>query len=300
MLHFGVIGYPVAHSFSPQVHGAAFKAAGIDAVSEKIEVRPEDLADFMEKFRKKFSGVNVTIPHKENIMAFLDEIDGEAKKIGAVNTIVNRDGKLIGCNTDSHGAMMALFEGIAKNELGKGSVTRGKPEAFRGEFLSGKKIVVLGAGGASRAVCFGVLKNGGELTILNRHVERAREIANDFAGFFPDRKVIVGNISDFDARNCDILINTTSCGMAPDENETPLPDLKAKLQNTELRPLVMDIVYRPRETKFIREAKSAGCKIITGERMFLHQAARGFELWTGQKAPFEAMEKALYKALGLH
>lgn len=281
MLRFGVIGYPVMHSFSPQVHGAAFQALGIDAVSEKIEVKPEELANFMKDFREKFAGVNVTIPHKEAIMEFLDEIDGEAQAIGAVNTIVNKNGMLIGYNTDVYGAIMALYEWLEKDS-----------PPFE-TFLSRKKVTVLGAGGASRAVCFGVLKHGAEsLTILNRHATRAKEIADDLGSLFFGHEIKVGNLSEFDVKNTDILINTTSCGMSPGENETSLPNVGVMLRHNKL-PMVMDIVYRPRITRFLKEAKEAGCEIITGERMFLHQAAKGFELWIGQKAPFEVMEKVL-------
>lgn len=286
MLRFGVIGYPVMHSLSPQVHGAAFQALGIDAISEKIEVKPKDLAEFMKDFREKFSGVNVTIPHKEAIMAFLDEIDGEAQAIGAVNAIVNKNGTLIGYNTDSYGAMMALYEKLEKDS-----------PPFEA-FLLRKKVTVLGAGGASRAVCFGVLKHGAEsLMILNRHAERAKEIADDLGSLFFGHEIKVGNFSDFDPENIDMLINTTSCGMIPYENETPLNVTMSASKGDAKKLLVMDIVYRPRMTRFLREAKEAGCEIITGERMFLHQAAKGFELWTGQKAPLKEMEEVLYKTL---
>lgn len=296
MLRFGVIGYPVAHSLSPQIHGATFRAIGLEAISEKIEVPPDSLASFMSGFRKKFAGVNVTIPHKETIMAFLDEIDGEAKAMGAVNTIVNRNGKLIGYNTDSYGAMMALREGL-KKFTPVASATL--PVDWQGEipkdFLRGLRVIVLGAGGASRAVCFGVLKNGGELTILNRHPERAERIRQDFQPFFPPEKIVVGRLEDFDPRGTDILINTTPCGMTPNEKESPLSHLREKLEGS--KPLVMDIVYRPLQTHFIQEAKETGCEVVTGERMFLYQACLGFELWTGKKAPFETMEKALYQEI---
>ncbi len=290
MLRFCVIGNPVLHSLSPQIHGAAFKALGIYAASEKLEIQPANLAAFMQEFRQKFAGMNVTIPHKQAVMDYLDEIDGEAQAIGAVNTVVNRNGKIIGYNTDSYGAMMALFEHIF-----------GKREGMGKSFLDGKKAVVLGAGGASRAVSFGILKYGGSLNIQNRNIARAKEIADDFSGFFPGKEISAGTFGNFGAVGnfhaaADILINTTPVGMSPNDSETPFP--KEKFSSI-LKPnaIVMDIVYRPQKTRFIREAKEAGFSVITGERMFLHQAAMGFELWTSKKAPFEIMEKALYAAI---
>lgn len=278
MLRFGVIGYPVAHSLSPQIHKAAFQALGIEADFERLEVLPEKLEKFMNGFRKIYAGCNVTIPHKEKVIGFLDEIDGEAQAIGAVNTIVNRNGKLIGYNTDIYGAMEAFFEGCY-------------PES-RHIFFKGKRVTVLGAGGASRAVSFGVLKFGGNLRILNRRKDKAFEIAKDFAGFFPGRRIETGSLEEFDFNDADVVINTTPCGMHPKSNESSI-----MIKGHGDGKIVMDIVYYPRQTKLIRDAANLGCKIITGERMFLLQGARAFEIWTGKKAPLETMEKVLYQAL---
>lgn len=286
---YAVIGYPVRHSLSPATHKAAFSHLKMDADYEAFEVAPADLPKFMDAFRKKYQGMNVTIPHKEAVMKYLDVIDPEATAMGAVNTVLNKNGKLFGYNTDSPGAMMALHEGIGGD--------------FK-NFLEDKNVVILGAGGASRALTYGVLKYGGEVTLLNRHIEKAIELVDHFIKIFPRGVFHFGTLDDFDSIRSDIIINTTPVGMSPNDQESPLPNFKEKILeiphngHKPKRPLVMDIVYRPRFTRFIRTAQEVGCPIITGERMFLHQAALAFEIWTGQKPPIKVMEEAIMKSLG--
>lgn len=256
-MRYCVIGYPIKHSLSPKIHNRAFRKQKINANYEAVEVMPKDLAKFMRSFRQKYAGANVTIPHKVSVMKFLDEVSLEGRKIGAVNTIVNRGGKLIGYNTDVFGAISALKHGYAKS-------------------LRGKKAVVLGAGGAARAVVFGLKKAGAKVLILNRTLLHAKKLARDFG-------CKSGKPEDFDPANCEILINTTSVGMWPKSRVTPLPHFAIQLSGASKKPVVMDIVYRPRITKLLRDAKKAGCKIITGDHMFLGQAAKAFQLWTGRK-----------------
>lgn len=255
MKRYCVMGYPIKHSLSPKLHNAAFRRLKIAARYVAVKVKPRDLTKFMREYRECYAGGNVTIPHKQTVMKFLDFVSPEAKKIGAVNTIVNREGKLIGYNTDVFGAMFAL------QKIGRVS-------------LRGKKVMVLGAGGAARAVVHGLKKAGARVTILNRTLVHAKKLAANF-------RCRYGKVEHFGATPCDILINTTSVGMWPHSNETPLPNLKIlltthyKLQTF----LVMDIIYRPRMTKLLRDAKRAGCKVITGDYMFLAQAKKSFELW---------------------
>lgn len=263
-----IIGYPVKHSLSPRLFNAAFKKAKLSAQYEFAEIAPEKLGKFMRSFRANFAGANVTIPHKQAIIKYLDKLSPEARKIGAVNVIVNRQGKLIGYNTDVYGAMEAV-RGVESEER----------KATGEKFLKGKFAFVLGAGGAARAVVYGLKKAGAHVTVLNRTLAHAKKLARDF-------KCEFGRLEDFEkifaSAPCDILINTTSVGMW---DMTPLPNFKkiiaagTAVATAKKRPIVMDIIYRPRITKFLRDARAAGCKITTGDKMFLAQAAKTFELW---------------------
>lgn len=255
MKRYCVMGYPIKHSLSPKLHNAAFRELKMSAHYEAVEVKPRDLAKFMREYRECYAGGNVTIPLKQVVMKYLDSISSEAKKIGAVNTIVNRGGKLIGYNTDVFGAMFAL------QKIWRISLRR-------------KKVAVLGAGGAARAVVYGLKKAGSHVTVLNRTLVHAKKLAADFGCAY-------GKLENFGTTPCDVLINTTSVGMWPKSNETPLPNYKKFFMPGDggKFPLVMDIIYRPRMTKLLRDAKRAGCKVITGDHMFLAQAKKSFQLW---------------------
>ena len=200
----------------------------------------------------------MTIPHKEKIIEFLDIVDGTARKIGAVNTIVNKNGKLAGYNTDVIGVMNALKTGV---------------RSFRG-----KKAAVLGAGGASRAIVYGLKKAGADVWVFNRDVARAKRLAARFHAKY-------GPLASCYPANFDIIINATSVGMKPNVNATPLPNLTRSLKGKTKKPVVMDVVYGPLMTKLLRAAAKAGCKIIKGDKMFYEQAAAAFRLWTGKKFP---------------
>ena len=261
---YGIIGHPVAHSLSPVMHNSAFKATGLNNVYLAFDVT--DLEDAVKGIRALgIKGVSVTVPHKESVMKFLDEIDPVAKKIGAVNTIINRNGRLLGTNTDWIGAVKALEEGAGR--------------------LDTKKVLVLGAGGSARAVVAGLTERGARVLIANRTLEKAKDLAEQFDA----RWYSFDELPDVEAN---IVVNTTSVGMEPNQDTSLIPaELLPKY------PIVMDIVYSPLKTKLLKEAEATGCKTITGLRMLLFQAVAQFELWTGMQVPAEVMERALYKTL---
>jgi len=261
-----IIGDPVEHSLSPAMHNAAYEALGIDNqfVYLGARVKIEDVGTVVQAMKKMgIHGLTCTIPHKVAVMKYLDEIDETAKKIGAVNTVLNKQGKLIGFNTDWQGVVVPL-ERITK--------------------LSGKKALVLGAGGAARAVIFGLLNRKAKVSIFNRTKEKAIELAKEF-------NCQTTNLNkESEIKDFDIIINTTSVGMKPLEKETSIP---TKFIND--KQIVFDIVYVPFETKLLKEAKKRGAKIIHGIEMLLHQGTAQFEIYTGHKAPEEVMRKILYE-----
>jgi len=259
-----IIGDPVEHSLSPAMHNAGYEALGIDNqfVYLGAQVKFEDVGVVVQAMRKMgIHGLTCTIPHKVEVMKYLDEIDETAKKIGAVNTVLNKQGKLIGFNTDWQGAVVPLEK-----------ITT----------LSDKKVMVLGAGGAARAVIYGLLRRGAKVKIFNRTKEKAIELAKEF-------NCLSGDLNNQEEiKDFDIIVNTTSVGMKPLENETPIP---VKYLNE--KQIVFDIVYTHAETKLLREAKKRGATIIPGIEMLLHQGTAQFEIYTGQKAPEEVMRKTL-------
>jgi shikimate dehydrogenase len=261
---YGVMGDPVVHSLSPAMHNAAFRQTCFNGVYVAFHVT--DLAVSLAGIRAlNIRGCSVTIPHKVAVMDLLDHVDPEARRIGAVNTIVNDHGLLSGFNSDSPGAMAALLE--------KTPVAR-------------RHVAVIGAGGAARALAHGVKVHGGRLTIVNRSDDKGRRLAGELdAGFCP--------LADFSGVGVDILVNTTSVGMTPHPDEMPVT-------HACLRPgmTVMDIVYNPLETRLLRAARDAGCTVVDGVAMFVHQGAFQFERWTGKKAPVQLMKRTVLDALG--
>ena len=268
---YGVIGDPIEHSLSPVMHNAAFESAKLDCAFFAFKVKPAEVRDALSGMRALgILGLNVTMPHKKAVISYLDELDQNAKLLNAVNTIKNQDGKLWGFNTDGVGALKALKE--------------------NGVDPKGKKVVLLGAGGAARAIAFALGNQAGELSILNRSMQPAAELADQLKQAF-DGKVIVYALSPLTVRACladaDLLINATSVGMKPNANQTLV---KRELLKPDLA--VMDIVYNPIETKLAKDAKAAGAKVISGLEMLVYQGAASFEIWTGLKAPVEVMRKA--------
>jgi len=263
-----VIGDPVAHSLSPTIFNAGFEQLGIDNqfVYVGCTVPPEKLEDFIKGARAmNIQGISCTIPHKLQIMRYLDEVDEVAKRIGAVNTIVNENGRLKGFNMDWQGAVGPLKK-----------ITE----------LKGKKVAVIGAGGAERAIVYGLTQNGVDVTLFNRTIEKAEGLVKDFnIKILPLDKMV-------EVENMEIIINATSIGMSTGEIRSPL--------NKDLitpNHIVFDVVYNPLETQLLKDAKEQGAQTVSGSEMFLAQAAEQFKLFTGRKAPEEAMRKALLNEL---
>ena len=274
----GVIGDPIEHTMSPVMHNAAFKELGLDYLYVPLRVKREELGKAVESMRAlNIRGLNVTLPHKVAIIPFLDELDPLSRKIGAVNTIVNDDGVLTGYNTDATGFLQALLE--------------------RGVEPKEKKVVILGAGGASRAISFILAERDAHLVILNRLLEFdwAEELAHLISQVFAKEvKALELNEKNLEMvlEGADILINATSVGMSPDVDKTPVP---ARLLKPGL--IVVDIVYNPIQTRLLKEAETTGAQTIGGLDMFVWQGAIAFEKWTGQKAPLDLMRREVIKAL---
>ncbi len=257
---FGIVAHPVEHSLSPAMQNAAFKALGIDAVFEKFDVLPEDLAEFMQ--RTDIEGLAISLPHKQEIGQYLDQVEPEAAEIGAVNTMYIKDGKRIGKNTDAPGFLRALQE-----------VTD----------LDDKRVVIMGAGGASRAAISILKPLVNSITIINRTPTKGVDLAKEFGVRYG------GNFEDLFTETPDILINATSIGLEGHDEPDLVPENFLKPDIT-----VFDIVYRrDGQTKLIQTAKNAGCTTIDGKKMLLYQGMIQFKLWTGQEAPQEVMEAAL-------
>ena len=265
---YGIVGHPVSHSLSPAMHHAAFKAESINAEYKLFDIDPEDpddLANFCyETDFNSIAGFSVTMPYKQEIMMYMDHYDPLAKIVGSVNTVLNEDSKLIGYNTDATGAVQALQE---KTEI------------------KDRKILVMGAGGAARAISYSLKEFGADVYIFNRTKEKAKALADEF-------ELETIDFLQIPKADFDIIINTTPVGMLPNTEESLLHADQIKGVD-----VVMDIVTSPMETRLLKEAKKAGADTITGERMLLHQACGQFEIWFGKTAPMEAMEKALYSKL---
>jgi shikimate dehydrogenase len=271
-----VIGDPVEHSLSPVMHNAAFKELNLDFVYLAFTVRKDELRNAIAGARSlQVHGLNVTMPHKTAIMKYLDEIDPTAKSIGAINTILNAEGRLVGYITDGVGAIKALKE--------------------NGVSLDEKKLLLLGAGGAAKAIAFHAAQEVEELKILNRTTQKAKELAEVLHQKFGKR--ISGNslsseIVKKELEDADILVNATSVGMHPDVDQS-------LVDSSWLRPslCVMDIIYNPLETKLAKDAKSVGAKVISGIEMLVYQGAASFEIWTNHPAPVKVMKEVVMNKL---
>lgn len=254
----GVVLHPASHTRSPAMHNAAFRALGINAVYLAFDVRPEQLETAIRGARVlSVRQLAVSLPHKESILPFLDAVDEIAHTIGAVNTVTARDGTLVGSNTDWVGAVRALEREIE---------------------LEGREAVVLGAGGAARAVVYGLLARGARVRVLNRDVGRAERLAADLGaqGY--------GALEDYDRESCEVLVNTTSVGLRSEMS--PLAGLRPVPR------VVLDAVYDPLETRLLREARALGARTVGGKWMLVYQAAAQLTLWSGQEAPIEVMADA--------
>ncbi len=272
----GLIGHPVEHSFSPPMHNAAFDALGMDYIYVAFDVNPAELQKAIEGAKSlNIRGFNVTIPHKIEVMKYLDEIDDVARLIGAVNTIDFKN--LKGYNTDGIGAVRAIEE-----------VTS----------IKNKNVVIAGAGGASRAISFYIAKYGADsLTILNRNVDKAQSLARDVSNSGLIGDVKSDSINEINAylADADILVDTTPLGMHPHINDQPI----ATAENMHDELVVFDAVYNPNETVLLKQAIEAGAKPVYGIKMLLYQGAESFKIWTGADAPVDIMEKALKDTLNI-
>jgi len=271
-----VIGDPIAHSLSPVLQNFLIRHFTLPFTYEALRVRVDDLPKMMQRLRDgEFRGVNVTLPHKQAIMPFLEEIDETAARIGAVNTVVAHDGRPIGYNTDAFGFQRSLeLAGIA---------------------LAGKNVLVLGAGGAARAVVYILLQSGAQKIFLcNRHLERVQSLIGAFAAAenhlqsvsWPDR------LTWLEKNEIDIIVNTTSVGMPPQMEESPLPKhvFSSKL-------IVVDLVYNPLQTAFLYAAHAAGAKVVNGLAMLIHQGVAALELWSKQQLDIRDIYANLEKVL---
>jgi len=271
----GVFGDPIKHSKSPVMHNRAFRELGLNAAYAAFHVRQGQLKDAVAGIRAmQFRGVNVTIPHKLEVMDYLDEISEDAVAIGAVNTIVNDDGKLTGYNTDGIGYVRSL-----------------KEEA--GFAASGKKVLMLGAGGAARGVAYALAKEGASAVyIANRTVSKAVQLADSIRPFTKSEGIGFDSIADV-RDEIDLIVHNTEVGMHPNVDEVLIDTSWFHEGLT-----VSDIVYNPLVTRLLREAAERGARTHGGLGMFIYQGAYAFEYWTGREAPVAAMREAVLEAFG--
>jgi shikimate dehydrogenase len=272
----GVIGDPIDHTLSPTMHNAAFNHLKLDFVFLAFRVKAAALEDAMRGMRGLgIRGLNVTMPHKNAVIKYLDAVDPTVEFLGSANTILNDDGRLLGFNTDGVGALKALRE--------------------NGVNLDGKKLLLLGAGGAAKAIAFSLAKEVEELVVLNRVSKKAKDLAEALSVIYG--KKVVGealspSVIQKNLQDAHIVINATSVGMHPHVSQSLVAPQWLKHDLT-----VMDIVYNPVETKLAKDAKVVGAHVISGVEMLLYQGAASFEIWTGLSAPIEVMRKAALNKL---
>ena len=256
---YALIGDPVGHSLSPLMHNRAYQEMKLPAAY--VACRVEDVENALRGMKAlNIRGLSVTIPHKVEVMKYLDEVEPQARKIGAVNTVINTGGRLRGANTDWQGIVSTL-QAVME--------------------MKGKTFVVLGAGGTAPAAIFGIIEAGGIPVIVNRTEEKGRHLARTWGCDFRP-------LSEISGLKADCLINTTSAGMFPHTGQSPIPD--AALGNFHW---VMDVIYNPLKTRLLREAEKAGCGVLSGLDMFVHQGAEQIKIWTGQEPPRALMREVV-------
>lgn len=274
----GIFGCPITHTLSPLMHNTAIDKIGLDMVYLPFEVEHKDLENAVDAIRAlNIIGVNITIPHKESVIKFLDEVSDDAKLIGAVNTIVNKNGRLIGYNTDGDGYLASLKRELDFN-------------------VKGKNVLILGAGGAARAILFAIAKKDAKkIVIANRTIKRANSLKNEFKRHFKNLEILASGIDEQDLKkhlaDVHLIINTTSMGMN-DKGDLNIPfDIIPK------KAIVSDIVYKPLLTKFLKNAERFGIKTHSGLGMLVEQGALSFKLWTKKDMPKDTVYKTLQKTL---
>ena len=272
-----IYGFPISHSLSPVMQNSGFIKLGLEFIYIPFKVEPADLKDAVTALKAlNFKGANITVPHKEEVLDYLDEVTEDAFLIGAVNVIENARGRLIGHNTDCIGFIKAIKEAGVSD-------------------ISKARVVVIGAGGASKAACVGLLREKvKKLVIANRTERKAQLLRENFKKRFAKAKISVSPMKKDDLKkefeNCDLLVNTTSVGMKDDSLNLPIESLKKGA-------LVYDMVYNPPKTKLLKKAEKLGYKIENGLNMLLYQGTEAFEIWTKEKAPTDIMKDALLKAV---
>lgn len=272
---YGVMGDPIAHSMSPDIHNDAFEKENIEAVYHHFHVTKEGLNDAVKGMKALgIEGFNITIPHKTSIIPFLDEVDELALAIGAVNTVVNKNGRFIGYNTDGNGFFKSLCDEISSD-------------------IKAKKTLVIGAGGAARAIYFTLVKEGvKQVDIANRTKERAALLVSD-CPYDKVSKALSIIEAEESLSQYDLIIQTTSSGMSPEVDHSPL-----KVDQLKTGAIVSDIIYNPLQTKLLREAGEKGAETQNGLGMFINQAALAFEIWTGVMPDTARMTDIVLNKLG--
>lgn len=274
MIHLGLIGYPLGHSLSPRIHAAALRACELEGDYSLFPIHPDDkqgLKDLLARLRSgAIHGLNVTIPHKQNVIEFMDELTPTAQTIGAVNTIYLRGDKLVGDNTDASGFLSDINRSLRDR---------------KSKIVNQKSAIVLGAGGSARAVVFALSNDGWNVTVAARRTEQAQQLADSFTSY----KLSSTGLQTFHLETFNLIVNTTPLGMVPNTDLSPLPD------NVMFPPgsMVYDLVYNPRETKLVRDARSQGLKAVTGLGMLIEQAALAFEIWTKHNPPRDVLWDAI-------
>jgi shikimate dehydrogenase len=261
MKRLAVVGYPLGHTLSPRIQGAAIQALGLELSYEARETAPDRLGGFIEELRGPgWLGCNVTVPHKQAVMPFLAEISDEARAIGAVNTILNREARLSGHNTDAAG-----FLADAEEHFGP---------------VAGRRVLVLGAGGAARAVCFALRNRADRVWVLNRHAGRADKLVDDLGG------VLQAGTAE-QLRECQLIVNCTSAGLHGEDS--PIPDEWVP-EGSQL----YDLIYNPAVTRLMRVVVDRGGRAVNGLGMLVRQAAAAFQIWTGLEPPLKVMFEAAH------
>ncbi|MBI3006491.1 MAG: shikimate dehydrogenase [Ignavibacteriales bacterium] len=269
-----IIGHPVEYSLSPFMHNLAFQTLGMQCLYSAYDIEPASLREAVNDLRKLgFIGFNVTLPHKESVLSLLDDTDYEAKTIGAVNTVSLQEGRLIGYNTDVFGVLKSL-------EPLKSSI-------------EGSKVLVLGSGGACRAVLYALKKYfpPSLITVATRSEEKAKAIIASLK--IEDARVVHFSLANLSPKEFSLIVNATPVGMAPKTDDSPLsPSFEIFKHH-----IVFDLIYRPLETTLLKRAREAGAKTIGGLEMFINQGAKAFEIWTAEKMPVDEVRKALEEKL---
>ncbi len=297
---YGVIGWPVGHSLSPAIHNAGFEAVGFDGVYLPMPIEPgyevfgDVVGGWLDAAGLDFRGASVTIPHKQNLLRFVQERGGRieplALRIGAANTLIRQDdGALYASNTDYAGALDAVCDRLGIEREG----------------LRGRRVAVIGAGGAARAVVAGFAQYGATVVVYNRTLDKARRLAEGLSGADegPERhrgRVVAARLEKLCDSCCEIYVNCTPIGMHPNEDATPIPSAPKSANRQGWGPgtVVFDTVYNPLETRLLREARQAGCTTILGVEMFVRQAALQFKQWTNREAPIDRFRRAVVEHLG--